>query len=248
MVGYEPLNHSLQSLPSDVETTLTILGLLLSFMLHNPALEPVFKSLENASLDAVDDVLTKYDTHLQFVHHPGALPLFWSLQQRVWTHSSIRYGFSRILGRLASANHRNFAAMSNAGLVLPILEHFQSSKRDDSVSDQERHAWQKLLRRLLELGAEPAHARLILQRVVQEGETLDPEMLDLIRYGMKSRWVDHFSMESSSALVVSDEDNRGLPASGITFMVGVFLHEQSEAYIVPLRLGYSSLSYLHKVP
>jgi hypothetical protein len=110
--------------------------------------------------------------------------------------------------------------MSNAGLVLPILEHLLSSKGNGEVSDSERYAWQKLLRRLLELGAAPPHARLILQRVVHEDETLDVEMLDLVRYGMRSRWVDHFSMESSSALVITDEDSKGLPTTGVTFMVG----------------------------
>lgn len=204
----------------EVETTSAVLGLLLSFILHDFALDSIFKSLKDTNIDDIDEVIAKYEPHLQFIHHPGALPLLWTLHQRVWTCPSIRYGFSKILGRLASASHRNLVVMSNAGLAIPIFEHFCSSKGDKSVPEKERHAWQKLLRRLLELGSEPAHARAILQKAVQQGDILDPEMLDLIRYGMKSRWVDHFSMESPSALVVTNEDTRGLPASGITFMVG----------------------------
>lgn len=219
MVGYEPLKLSFENLSSEPETTVPLLGLLLSFVLHEPAVEPLFKSLQAASIDQVDDVLAEYDAHLQTIHHPGALPLLWSLHHRVWTIPSLRLGLSKILGRLATACHRNLSVMSNAGLVLPILQYLLSSRGDGDVSDSERHAWQKLLRRLLELGAAPSHARLILEKVIGEDETLDAEMLDLVRYGMRSRWVDHFSMESSSAFIVTDEDSKGLPTTGITFMV-----------------------------
>ncbi|KAF9449865.1 beach-domain-containing protein [Macrolepiota fuliginosa MF-IS2] len=222
-VGYEPLSHALQELSSEEETTLATLGFLMSFMLHDFTFTSFFKSLKDADLNAVDDIIVKYEPHLQLIHHPGAVPLFWTLYQRVSTRPSIRYGFSKMLGRLASSSYRNLAVLSSAGLVIPILEHFLSSKGDGHVPEKERHAWHKLLRRLLELGSEPAHARAILQKAVQQGDNLDPEMLDLIRYGMKSRWVDHFSMESSSSLIVTDEENKGLPASGITFMVWIFL-------------------------
>ncbi|EKM77777.1 hypothetical protein AGABI1DRAFT_121854 [Agaricus bisporus var. burnettii JB137-S8] len=225
VIGYEPLKHSLENVSSDPETTITVLGLLLSFILHEPALEPLFRALQAANIDEVDDVLVQYGPHLQTIHHPGALPLLWSLIQRVWTFPSLRFGCSKILGRLAAARHRNFAVMSNAGLVLPILEHLLSSKGNGEISDSERHTWQKLLRRLLELGAAPPQARLILQRVIREDDTLDAEMLDLVRYGMRSRWVDHFSMESSSALVITDEDSKGLPSTGVTFMVWIFLSQ-----------------------
>lgn len=196
-----------------------MLGLLLSFILHDFALGPVFKDLQDVDLDAVDHILTQYDAHFKSIHHPEALPLLWTLHLRVFVFASIRYGFSKVLVHLSNANHRNFAVMSNSGLVLPVLEHFHSSKGDEMVSEKERHTWQKLLRRLLELGAKPSYARLILQKAVQEGDNLDLGMLDLIRYGSKSRWVDHFSVESSSVLVATDEDNKGLPAAGITFMV-----------------------------
>ncbi len=196
-----------------------MLGLLLSFILHNFSLKSVFKDMQSADLDGVDRVLDQYEVHFQSIHHPGALPLLWTLHLRVSVHPSIRYGFSKVLAHLCSSNHRNFTMMSNSSLVLSVLEYFHSSKGDGGVPEKERHAWQKLLRRLLELGAEPSYARLILQKSVQEGNNLDLEMLDLIRNGSKSRWVDHFSMESSSVLVATDEDSKGLPTSGITFMV-----------------------------
>ncbi|KXN83156.1 hypothetical protein AN958_01769 [Leucoagaricus sp. SymC.cos] len=221
-VGYEPLGLALEGLPSDVETTITTLGLLMSFMIHDFTLD-LARILYEAPIDDIDNVLAEYDSQLQHIHHPSVLPLLWTLYQRVWTRPSVRYGFSRFLWRLASTNHRNLVEMSDAGLVTPILNHFLSSKGEDNVREKERHAWQKLLRRLLELGADPSHARAILRETVHAGDKLDPEMLDLIRYGMKSRWVDHFSMESFSTIVISDTESKGLSASGITFMAWVFL-------------------------
>ncbi|KAF5354041.1 hypothetical protein D9756_006953 [Leucocoprinus leucothites] len=224
-VGYEPLSMALEGLPTDIETTTTTLGLLFSFMVHDFAMDGLFSSLYNADIDAVDDVLAKYDPHLQLIYHPPVLSLLWHFHQRVWTRPSLRFGFSRVLGRLASARHRNLAVMSNGGLVLPILDHFRSSRGDTGVLEKERHAWQKLLRRLLELGADPAHARAILQKTVQGGDVLDAEMLDLIRYGMKSRWVDHFSMESAAGMKILDHEGKSLPSTGITFTAWIFLSQ-----------------------
>ncbi|KAJ3575407.1 hypothetical protein NP233_g1115 [Leucocoprinus birnbaumii] len=222
-VGYDPLALALEGLPSDPGTTTTILGLLYSFMVHDFSADTLFTSLHGAAIDDVDDLLVKYESHVHLIHHPPILPLLSTFHQRVWTRSSSRYGLSRILGRLASSRHRNLAVMSSAGLVLPILDHFHSSKSDSSMVEKERHAWQKLLRRLLELGADPAHARAILHRTVQDGDVLDTEMLDLIRYGMKSRWVDHFSMESAACIKMSDLESKFLPGSGITFMAWIYL-------------------------
>jgi hypothetical protein len=222
-VGYEPLALALRALPSDAETTTTVLGLLMSFVIHDFRMVTLFKALYDVEFDVVDDLLAKHEPHLQSIHHPPVLSLLWSLHQRVWTRSSLRYGFARALAHLAGASHRNLAVMSGAGLVIPIFNHFRTSKGDESVPEKERHAWQKLLRRLLELGADPAHARAMLQETVQQGDTLDPETLDLIRYGMKSRWVDHFSMEGPSGIVITDTERKSLPTSGITFMVRISL-------------------------
>ena len=53
-------------------------------------------------------------------------------------------------------------------------------------------------------------------------EVLDGEILEVVRFGMKSRWVEHFSMEMPAAIVVRDDKFKGLPATGFTFMVSGF--------------------------
>ena len=47
-------------------------------------------------------------------------------------------------------------------------------------------------------------------------------MLDVTRFGMESRWRQHFSMESSAAFV-RDDKLKGLPVGGLTDMVHTFL-------------------------
>jgi hypothetical protein len=87
------------------------------------------------------------------------------------------------------------------------------------VSEKERQVLQKLLKRLLEMGATTSEARTIFQKAIKEDEMLDTEVVELIRAGMKSRWLEHFSIESPASLVVSEEGIKGLPITGLTFMV-----------------------------
>ena len=47
----------------------------------------------------------------------------------------------------------------------------------------------------------------------------DGKILEVVQFGMKSLWVEHFSMETPAAVVVRDDKFKGLPPSGLTFMV-----------------------------
>ena len=86
---------------------------------------------------------------------------------------------------------------------------FHETKLNAGVLEKERQVLQKLLRRLLEMGATTTEARGIFQKAVvlkdvdgKSNEVLDGEILDVVRFGMKSRWVEHFSMEAPAAIVV----------------------------------------------
>lgn len=58
---------------------------------------------------------------------------------------------------------------------------------------------------------------------VEYEQTLDPDILELLRSSIKTRWPDHFSMEGSRAAVKFVEEGvRGLPVAGFTFMVRPF--------------------------
>ena len=67
------------------------------------------------------------------------------------------------------------------------------------------------------MGVSMREVRNLFKAIVFE-EKLDPEILDVIWFGMKSHWVEHFSMESSAALVLQS-DARTLLKDGISFLV-----------------------------
>lgn len=60
------------------------------------------------------------------------------------------------------------------------------------------------------MGATPTEARLLFQKIVKEDETLDADVLEIVRSGMKSRWVEHFSMESPASLSMTEGGVRGM--------------------------------------
>ena len=74
------------------------------------------------------------------------------------------------------------------------------------------------------MGAETAEVRKMFESALTtttaiEPGKLDMELLDLLKVGMKSRWMDHFSLEGCSSLAFREEGMRGLPSAGFTFMV-----------------------------
>ena len=69
------------------------------------------------------------------------------------------------------------------------------------------------------MGATTSEARRTFQQAVKGDGTLAGEILDVIRFGMKIRWLQHFSMESSTALTVRDDKFKGFLAGGLMVMV-----------------------------
>ena len=49
-------------------------------------------------------------------------------------------------------------------------------------------------------------------------EVLDGRILEVVRFGMKPRWVERFSMETPAAIIVRDDKFKEPPATGFTFM------------------------------
>jgi hypothetical protein len=137
---------------------------------------------------------------------------------------------------LSHASHRNHAVLCGLFLVGPVLKRFYEGTRARAESDDEKEKkererekflLQKLLKRLLEMGAETGEVRIMFDRalLLEEGHggseagKLDMEILDLLKVGMKSRWMEHFSLEGRSLLAFREEAMKGLPTAGFTFMV-----------------------------
>ncbi|KAJ7672461.1 hypothetical protein DFH06DRAFT_1363367 [Mycena polygramma] len=207
-VGYQSLATAIHALVSEPSSKAHTLSLLLSFSFRNFTLSNAFSS---------PDTLLALLPRLGPIKRPGAFALLTRFASYD-DDPGMRHAVLKLYEHLASTTHRNHVVLSSPALALApaLLARFTSS----AIPDRERAVLQKLLRRLLDMGATPAVARSLFQRVVKDGETLDAELLEVIRYAMKSRWLEHFSMESPASLTLSEEGVRGLPVGGFTYGSG----------------------------
>ena len=210
------------------------MGFLLSLSLCDFSLSNFFSSLRDVPHDNIDAKIGEF--HLGTIKYPEALMILWNLALPQLTGASSnldeydapRYALFKLFELLFHVNHRNHAILCGLGLIKSVFARFYDTKMDAGVLEKERHVLQKLLRRLLEMGATTTEARGIFQKAVvlkevdgKSDEVLDGEILDVIRFGMKSRWVEHFSMEAPAAIVVRDDKFKGLPATGFTVRVSL---------------------------
>ncbi|KAG6916308.1 hypothetical protein DXG01_007465 [Tephrocybe rancida] len=221
IVGYGSLEDALRGLITNPDTVDHTLGLILALATHDFTLSDIFSSLRTTPADQLDVAL---EGRLGLIRRPGAILILWNAIPQVAVHDDVmRYTILKLFELLARASHRNQAILSTLGLVRSLFQRFDSARGDPNVSDKERHILQKLLRRLLDMGATTSEARLIFQKVIKEDKTLDTEILDVVRFGIKSRWLEHFSMESPAALVLREDNCRGLPTAGFTFMIWIWV-------------------------
>lgn len=183
------------------------MGLLLSFAFRNFSLSGAFRSIRGASIAEVDATLREVVARLGGIKRAGAMAVLCRLAPHlIGDDSSMRYGVFKLFELLAGTTHRNHVVFSSLGLAAPILARFCAP----GTPELERNVLQKLLRRLLDMGATPPVARMLFQTVVRPDDTLDAELLEVIRYGMKSRWLEHFSMESPASMTLTEEGVKGL--------------------------------------
>jgi hypothetical protein len=199
----------LQSLSDDLQPH--VLSFLLSLALSD--FSPVYTEFF-LELDDVDEKVKGIE---KTIKHAGAVKTLWDLVEE--SSDSTRYGLYKVLETLLSASHRNGGILSSLGIVSDVF------RRLKEANDKEKYVLQKLLRKLLEMGASTAEARGLFQAALKgvDHDKLDPDILDVIRYGMKSRWVEHFSMEGEAAISLQginvDSRWKTLPKDGMTFLV-----------------------------
>ena len=249
-VGWESLSDALDTLLSGSSRRLRscVLSHLLSLSLNDfqAPFSNYFIATEMGGLDQMDEStaevkLLKENSEACArckINHPAAVRVLWNFVQRDGDRQTC-YALYKMVEVLFGACHRNGAVLSSLGIVGDVFERFLGvratlkSTNDDQEKgtevekkdlQKEKQVLQRLLRKLLEMGANTTEARRLLQATVirqdSSEETLDPEMLEIIRFGMKSRWIEHFSLEGKASIVVSDEHKwKHLPKEGLSFFV-----------------------------
>jgi hypothetical protein len=238
-VGYDSFSEAINPLLQDQELLLAILDQLLSLAL---AAFPTtfFTALADTPTTELETEATKLATQLPPVRNPGALKIVWDGVHLPPSTSPNRHALYRLLERLLSASHRSHVLLASLGLSSPLFALFHRARDPDtSVSDRERSAMSRLLRRLLEPGVRStAEARAVFRAAVRPGGALDPDVLEVIRGATKAKWPPHFSLEPGGALTLDEDGVRGLPTGGITFMAWLFLERlPTEGSALPVLFG-----------
>ncbi|GLB40924.1 putative WD40 repeats [Lyophyllum shimeji] len=224
VVGYGSFEDALRGLIVNPKTVDHTLGLVLALAIHDQQVSDIFSSLRATPEDELELAIAGIEARLGTIRRPGAILILWNaIPHLTLGDSSMRYSIFKLVELLSHVSHRNQAILSTLGLVKSLFERFYATRNDPTVPEKERYVLQKLLRRLLDMGATTSEARLIFQRTIKEDNTLDMEILDVIRFGIKSRWLEHFSMESPAALILREESLRGVPGTGFTFMIWLWI-------------------------
>jgi hypothetical protein len=217
-VGYESLGQALQPLLADAQVEDQILGFLFSLALSDFSVSSLFMSLRVADHDDVDSRIKDIEVRLGLIAQPGAICILLDFLPKLSEDTMLHYVVYKLLERLSALRHRNKVVLCGLGILGRLFRTFTSQKKH-SVSSQERRIVQKLLRRILDLGATTVDTRIMFQSAVASDGTLSADILEMIRSGIKSRWPDHFSFERRAFLEFSEENAKGLPTTGFTFMV-----------------------------
>lgn len=217
-VGYESLAQALQPLVTDAQVKDHILGFLFSLALHDFSISSLFMSLRTAEHSDLDSRIKDIEVRLGLIAQPGAIRILLDLLPERSEDPTLHYVVYRLLERLSALRHRNKVILSGLGILGRLFQCFTCHDGSPDTSREQRII-QKLLRRILDLGATTVDTRIMFRSAVTPAGTLDGDILEMIRGGIRSRWPDHFSLENSASLKFSEENTKGLPSSGFTFMV-----------------------------
>ena len=217
-VGYESLAQALQPLVVDAQIKDHIFGFLFSLALHDFFISSLFMSLRNTERSDLESRIKDIESRLGLIAQPGAIGILLDLLPKRSEDPMLHYVVYRLLEWLSALKHRNKVILSGLGILGRLFRAFTSHDGSSSTNKEQRII-QKLLRRILDLGATTVDTRIMFQSAVMPDGSLDADILEMIRGGMKSRWPDHFSFEKRAALKFCEENTKGLPTPGFTFMV-----------------------------
>ncbi|TBU31477.1 beach-domain-containing protein [Dichomitus squalens] len=222
-VGLESFSQATLGLISDARTVKQTMGFLTSLALHDFAWSRFFLHTTGADYATIDHKFQAFTDKLRLIHVPEALWILYDAALLPGRDDPVlRYMGTKLLERLALHKHRNQCILSSLGLVRSL---FQRLCGGVELPKPEKQVVQKLLRRLLDHNVETEDARLMFQRAIRPDDTLDPDVLEVLRAGMKVRWPGHFSLESPAAIRVTRNGTRALSSTGFTFMLWLWIEK-----------------------
>ncbi|KAG8759860.1 hypothetical protein FRC14_004821 [Serendipita sp. 396] len=229
-VGYALLKQAITPLITDQRTAAQVVGYLLALCLHNFSVSNLFVDLR-ASLPStakVDSIIGQNEYRLGKVRLPQIILVIMEMVDSLPRDDSLLpYATLKLVERLVSLNHRNHSMLNEVGLVRHVFSKLYARGINmDDIDDAERSVLQRMLRRLLEMGASTAETRTIYQRVVNPDLTIDGEILDILRSAKRAKFPEYFSFDGPASLQLNEDGGRTFPCPlGFTFMTWLYVEK-----------------------
>jgi len=201
------------------------MGYLLALALQNFSLSNLFTNLR-ASLPTpakIDSIIAQNEHRLGKVRLPQVVLVMLKLVELLPRDESLQpYATLKVIERLVSLNHRNHSTLNEAQLTGFVFNKLYGIKHGEELveDDAERSVLQRMLRRLLEMGASTSEARAIYQRAVDENLRIDAEVLDILRSARRAKFPEYFSFDGPASIQLNEDGGRTFPCPmGFTYMV-----------------------------
>lgn len=214
---------------SDVRTAGQTFGYLLALAVQNFSLSNLFTSFRTSlpSTAQIDSIIAQTEHRFGKIRSPQAILVMLKLiNVTPRDEPMLPYSILKITDRLASASHRNLALLNGVGTVQFAFDRLYGKEKENGDDDAAKAVLQKLLRRLLEMGASTSEARAIYHRALKDDMTIDPEILEVLRSAKRAKWPEYFSFDGAASLELIEDGGRMLPCpTGFTFMVCCSIYE-----------------------
>lgn len=222
-VGYDTIGATLIPLLKDSRTIDHTLGLILSASQENFSLVDIFCTLRSRDDPNTKPDFSSYKSLLGTIKHVEFLTLLISILPSTPGDDPfpLKAVFA-LLELLISYNHRNKVLLSSTSLFRNIFDYFMNTDNSDTVVRPLLH---RILRKLLEIGVDIADVRTLFRSVIRKDRTLDTHVLEIVRSGIKAKWPMHLSMGEKAYMSFMEENVRGLPSTGLTFMIWLYIEQ-----------------------
>lgn len=221
-LSFDVLTQAISPFSRDPLTVDQTFGYLLSFALADFTLSSTFKIFrKDPERDTAVSQLAHRFTEIRI---PQAVLAMANLLSNIpQFDESLPYFVYKVIERLSSFNHRNQAFLSAMGLARLLFERLYIPEFRTHAIDQPTEAvMQKLLKKMLGVGASTMDVRLMFQKAVREDNSLDSHILEILRSSMRVKWPEHFSFDGAASIELKDENPKGMQCPyGFSFMVGV---------------------------
>lgn len=177
---------------------------------------------------AIDHLISELDIPSARISHPDVVPI---LLRLAWTHDSGRtsYALAKLIDRLAATTYGNRAALAQTHIVRLVWDRlypYPPSSSSLALPAPETNVLQKVMRRVLELGAPLDDMKLLFRRTGETSGGARLKALGLLKGNPHARWPSFLALRGENAGIdVKNVVGRGrglFGNAGISILVCLF--------------------------